>query len=298
MTKKFKLPPKKVLITAGIVLVLAGAAWGIPRAFFGNRVVGLDARPWRRPVAVKPVGVRVEPAEPARPAAVETTPVKGKPSAKLAIILDDWGMNAGLVENVAALKRPVTLAILPHLKYSARIADDASSRGLGIMLHMPMQAKSRNAAKEDDIITVDAPEVRIRRFLDEALASVPGVRGVNNHQGSAATSDPRVMRAVLSHLKSKNLFFIDSFVIASTAGPATAKEVGIPFAKRDVFIDNVVQIEPIKVQLRKAVQKALKNKTAIAIGHDKKATIEAIRQMIPEIEKAGVRLVLAEELVK
>ena len=221
--------------------------------------------------------------------------VNGK--ARLAIILDDWGASAALLDDVIALGRPVTLSILPRLPNSAKIAHAAAKNRLGVMLHMPMESQNPAASKESEVITVSMPDARIRRYLETALASIPGVRGVNNHQGSAATSNERVMRAVLSYLKERNLFFVDSYVIATSKGPFVAREVGIPFAKRDVFIDNDAHVEPIKEQLRKAIQKALRNNTAIAIGHDKRPTLEAIRQMIPEIEKAGVRLVLVEELV-
>lgn len=293
--KRRGIPSKKALLVFGVLILSAALCWLVGRfGLFGGPVVGLDLRPWRRPTASKPIGVRVEPLPvPASPAGRRQAG-----AGRLAIILDDWGMSQSHLDDVIALRRPITLSILPHLPHSADIARVASANSLGVMLHMPMQAKSRGVAKEDEIITIETPDVRIRRYLDEAIASIPSARGVNNHQGSAATSDPRVMRTVLTHLKKKDLFFVDSFVIATTAGPETAKEIGIPFAKRDIFIDNVAEIEPIKVQLRKAIKKALQNKTAIAIGHDKSVTLLAISQMIPEIEKAGVQLVLVEELVQ
>ena len=217
---------------------------------------------------------------------------------RMAIILDDWGNNYSLVKPAIDLQRPITLSILPHLPQSEKIAEEAFQNNLGVMLHMPMQPKNRTKGLEPHTILIATPDQDIISFLDKALESVPHVDGVNNHMGSAATSDIRVMKTVLSHLKSKGLFFIDSNTSSSTVAPQVAEELGIKFAKRDVFIDNDPNLELIKKQLEKAKQIALKHGRVVVIGHDKKMTLLAIKEMIPEIELAGVRLVLAKELVE
>ena len=217
---------------------------------------------------------------------------------RITIILDDWGMNASLVEDAVAVGRPLTLSILPHLAHSEEIAESAHAAGLGVMLHMPMQAKNLKAPRESRTIRTVSTDEEIARYLEEALSSVPFVQGVNNHQGSAATSDTRVMRTTLSYLKSKGLFFVDSRVIATSVGAKIAAETGLRFASRDVFIDNVATVEAISAQLREAIRIARKKGNCIVIGHDKKVTLQAIRQMVPEIEKNGVKLVSVEDLLK
>lgn len=241
------------------------------------------ARPAVRKAAAKPFAAAPQPAE--------RVP-------RLAIVLDDWGYNHSTVERAIAIGRPLTLAVIPHLPNSRHVAERGHQAGLGIMLHMPMQPLSKSEPLEPETIMTETPEARIRLYLERALASVPHARGVNNHQGSAATRDARVMRAVLASLHARGLFFIDSAVTGQIKSPAIARELGMPFAKRDVFIDNVNKLDPIKEQLRVAVRTAKKKGSAIAIGHDRKATLTAIEQMVPEIEREGVRLVLAQELVK
>ena len=122
----------------------------------------------------------------------------------MAIILDDWGLNLALVKDAEAIERPLTLSVLPHLTHSREIADEAASHGLGVMLHMPMQPKSLRQPLEPRTILTTTPDAQILDYLDKALESVPHVEGVNNHQGSLATGDERVMKTVLSHLK-KNI---------------------------------------------------------------------------------------------
>jgi uncharacterized protein len=290
MKKKF--PPKLKIVLSAVFVV--AVAFFVARAFWPEPA---DVRKPAKKVVLK----KKKPALPVKKkAAPKKAPVAAAPpagSSRMAIILDDWGMNASLVEDAVAIRRPLTLAVLPHLLHSREIAEEAHANGLSVMLHMPMQPKSLRSS-EAHAIRTNTPDDDIRYFLDKALAGVPHVQGVNNHQGSAATSDLRVMRTVLSHLKKKGYFFVDSKVIATSAADEAAEETGIRFASRDVFIDNEPAVEAVKAKLREAIELAQRKGSVVVIGHDKRSTLEAIRQMVPEIEKNGVKLVHAKELVK
>jgi len=216
----------------------------------------------------------------------------------MAIILDDWGNNFSMTKLAMDIQRPVTLSILPHLPQSTRIAEEAYKNNLGVMLHMPMQPKYRTKGLEPHTILLTTPDLFIIIYLDRALANVPHTEGVNNHMGSAATSDLRVMRTMLKHLSSKGLFFIDSNTGPTTAGPQVAGETGTRFNKRDVFIDNEMKPEVIKSQLERAKNIALRRGYVIVIGHDRKMTMKVIKEMVPMIEQAGIRFVLVKDLVE
>ncbi|HTL69778.1 MAG TPA: divergent polysaccharide deacetylase family protein [Candidatus Eisenbacteria bacterium] len=281
-------PKLKLVLSAALVLAVA--------AFVARGCTHKKAAP-PKPKSVKTVRTaplpRPEAAVPA-PAAGETRPAA---AGRMAIILDDWGNDFLLMKDAVEIGRPLTLSILPHLKYSLQLSKEASAKGLGVMLHMPMQPVGQRRLEPRTILTTTSDE-EIVAYLDSALKSVPQAEGVNNHMGSAATSDLRVMTSVLSHLKKKNLFFVDSATISTTVAPKVAVETGIAFAKRDVFIDNEPDLEKIKAELRRAVRIALSHGTVVVIGHDKKLTLRAIREMVPEIEEAGVRLVKARELIR
>ncbi len=217
---------------------------------------------------------------------------------RIAIILDDWGNNRSLLKAAVDIHEPITLSVLPNLIHSREIADEAFQNHLGVMLHMPMEPKSKKERLEPHTIMTTTPDAEIASTLDAALQSVPHAEGVNNHMGSAATCDARVMKVFLSRLKEKGLFFVDSNTIKETVGPKIAKELGIPFAKRDIFIDNDPKKNSVEKQLLKAEVIALKMGFVVVIGHDKKATLEALKEMAPAIEKAGVRFVLVKELLE
>lgn len=274
-----------VFVVAVSVLVFRSCVHKSP--FEGVRRYTERAAP-KKPAAKSPKSA----AQSARPADVPKGP------AKMAIVLDDWGNNYSRVSAALDIRRPLTLSVIPNLAQSRRVAEAAHANGLGVMLHMPMEPRGGHEPLEPHTIMTDSSGETIRAYLDEALLSVPYADGVNNHQGSAATSDARVMRVFLAHLKSKRLFFIDSAVISTTKGPAISRELGIPYSKRDVFIDNELNAAAIKKQLLYAAKMARLRGRVIVIGHDHKVTLETIKNTLPEIESQGVKLVLAKELIK
>jgi len=228
------------------------------------------------------------------------TPPKSKGEIRagdMAIVIDDCGYTMGPVVGFADMGRPFTFAVLPYRTYSNEAAARALSAGHLVILHLPLEPMDASAATEPTVITVSMSEGEIKQTVAQALASVPGVKGVNNHQGSKATSDRRVMKAVLGVLKSQNLFFIDSRTIGTTVGAEVARQLGVRSGENELFVDNSSDVELIKKQLRKAVDMAHRNGSVIVIGHARPNTVIAVREMISEIEAAGIRLVYADQLL-
>jgi hypothetical protein len=115
--------------------------------------------------------------------------------------------------------------------------------------------------------------------------------------GSKATEDPRVMKALMEIIKKEGLFYVDSHTSPRTVGPQAARQAGVAFGSNDRFIDQEKDLEAIKKAIRLAMKKAKREGKAIAIGHPHPLTARAIREMIPEIEGAGIKLVFASEVV-
>ncbi len=218
---------------------------------------------------------------------------------KLAIIIDDFGRNKKIAEQIYKIHFPITLAILPYLPYSSEIARTAAAKGYEVILHLPMEPSSPRANPGKGAIYVGmSPEEISFQTAENIINLPPLIKGVNNHMGSRATSNRRVMEAMLQELKKHNFYYVDSVTSRHTIGFAVARELGVRTAKRDIFLDNKNDANYIKGQLRKLMAKALKNKKAIGIGHTRPLTIKVIGEMIPEIEKKGIRIVFASEIVQ
>ena len=241
---------------------------------------------------------RATPAPSAAPTALPSVaaplPSGGKPA--VAIVIDDCGQWLSTERGYIALPIPLTLAVLPYVRYTSLIAREAAAAGKGVMLHLPMEPISHIYPGPGEITTA-MTDAQVAAQTEDDIAQVPLAAGVNNHEGSQATSDPRVMRAVMAVLKRHGLFFVDSMTIATSVGVATARRFGVPTAARDVFLDDRRSVAYTQRQLQIAVDIAKANGSAIAIGHPRPTTLEALREMYPKMEAEGVRFVLVQQLV-
>lgn len=228
----------------------------------------------------------------------QPTPPKPSGQGNLAIIIDDFGYSAETIASFAAMPRPVTFAVLPYRPHSNEAASRALSAGHQVMLHLPMEPMAASEQSEASTITVAMSDQEIRDMTAKAIKAVPGIIGVNNHQGSRATADRRVMKAVLGVLKANNLFFVDSRTSGQSIAFDAARQAGVRTGSNEIFLDGRNEVEYVKGQLRAAARLAARDGSAIAIGHARPATAIALREMIPEIEAAGVKLVFASQLVR
>jgi uncharacterized protein len=234
---------------------------------------------------------RPAPARAPRPAA----PAVSGP--RLAIILDDVASNPSSVNAIFALHYPLTLSVLPNHPRSAQIAQEAHRRGYQVMLHLPMESIG-NESPEPEELKPGMSSVQISSTLDAMLATVPDASGVNNHQGSLATSNPQLMAELMPLLHTHHLFFVDSRTTAATTAYEQAQSAGVPSASRNVpFLDDVQDVAAIRKQLELAFKDAREKHEAIAIGHPHPETLQALSELLPKAESQGIRLVHVSELV-
>jgi len=235
------------------------------------------------------------------PNQTSTVPPSATPSAnprgpKLALIIDDCGQWVDIERAYIALNVPLTLSVLPHVHAAAEIAREAHDAGKGVMLHLPMEPLSGINPGPGEIKT-SMTDAQIVAQVQDDLAQVPLAQGVNNHEGSKASADPRVMRDVMDALRQHgDLFFIDSRTNAASVGAEAATQAGIATASRDVFLDNKEDVAYTEGQLREAAAIAQRTGSAIAIGHPRASTLEAVRAMIPKLQAQGINFVLAGSL--
>ena len=218
----------------------------------------------------------------------------------IAFIIDDVGYRSVSGTMVFLdMPYPVTLAVLPnHEGAGARIAATAGEHGKDVMLHLPMEPTNAAIRLEPNTVLTSMTDEVIREATREQLESVPGVVGINNHMGSKATEDPRVMKAVLDVVEHAGLFFLDSRTSRNTVAEELARERGILTGRRNVFIDNEKDSASVVARIREVARIADRDGFAIAIGHDRDQTYVAMMRMLPELERAGYRIARARELMR
>jgi uncharacterized protein len=218
-------------------------------------------------------------------------------TARLAILLDDLGSDRSAADAILALQVPITLSVLPYHAHSREIAQEARKHGCGVMLHLPMQSVA-NETPEQQELRPGLKREEVEAIVNSMLQSVPEADGVNNHQGSQATSNRALMEALMPVLRDAGVFYVDSRTTAETVAYDTAKRDGVKTAFRNVpFLDDVQNKAAVRRQLQIAIRGAKEKGEAIAIGHPHAVTLEALREMLPEANKQGVRLVLVSDVV-
>ena len=115
--------------------------------------------------------------------------------------------------------------------------------------------------------------------------------------GSRLTEDKERMLAVMAVLKEQGLFFLDSKTSPKSTAATAAKESGIAYAHRHIFIDNNNDKDYILGQLAKAENVARRNGYAIAIGHPKTQTYAALKEWLPQLPEKGLVLMPLSRIV-
>lgn len=224
-------------------------------------------------------------------------PAPPKVELKVAFVIDDWGYNLYNIGMIPQIDRPITLAVLPNLRYSKRISEEARKYGqmYDVILHLPLESKS-GTSQEPNTIKRSMKKERMLSILENDIESVPGIIGVSNHQGSRATENKEMMKTILGELKKRDLFFLDSRTTPVSVCRNICQKIGLRYAERDVFLDLTLKKDQvqyryyIKKQIRELINIAKARGRAIGIGHDKKLTLEVIKESIPDIEKEGIRI--------
>jgi len=197
------------------------------------------------------------------PSAEPERPEKGE---RMAIIIDDAGYNLDDLGPFLEYPGPLAIAVLPNLPFSAESARRIISAGKTLLLHCPMEPLNGENPGPGALLTSQTDE-ELESLLESALATVPGAVGVNNHMGSKATADERLMSVFFSFLKEKRLFFVDSRTTVESVGERTAGLYSVPFLARDVFIDNEKDEKDITQSIVSGMAKAKTRGSAVLIGH-------------------------------
>ncbi len=221
--------------------------------------------------------------------------------AKVAIIIDDWGYNLRYINLLTQIGAPVTVSILPNLRYSTKIAQSAKELGQEVILHLPLEPEleeRKDIRLEQNTITTGMTKGQIVENFNLAFNSVPFASGVSNHMGSLATKNSRVMSTIFSELKKRKLFFLDNLVIDDSVCQSLAKQMRVKFISRDVFLDNLSDQQYIRGQVEKLAEAALINGQAVGIAHARIKSLQVLKEQIPLLQKKGIKFVFVSELTK
>jgi polysaccharide deacetylase 2 family uncharacterized protein YibQ len=217
---------------------------------------------------------------------------------KIAIVIDDMGYDLDLATAFMDLDLPLSLSVLPLAPRTADIVYEANRRGTELLLHLPMEPKDYpDLDPGPGAVLTNMDERRIRKTINNDIDQIPGIRGVNHHMGSRFTERPDKMKIVLRELKRRNLFYLDSRTTNLTVAYDLAKDMGVPAAKKDVFLDNDLSSKSIRFEMERLLGIARYSGIAIGIGHPHKETLDILKDY-EGILRTEFKVVPVSELVK
>ncbi len=312
--------PAILLLSTGVLLLLALSACSSGKraktdlaeepAPAGEKRAPLTAAEKLAPPAVPAPKVKAKASPPATARAPEAAPAPAVPrppretpwltaaaEPRLALLIDDWGQLKTIEDQFLALDFPFSVAVIPFLTRSATDAGRAAAAGCDVLVHLPMEPEGSYNPMHG-MVTTGMTDEAIKAAVTAALQAVPGAVGLNNHMGSKATADRRVMAAVLAQVKEAGLFFLDSRTGANSVATSVGDALGVPVLERLVFLDGENGTDYIRAQLLAAAKLAKARGYAIAIGHVRANTAQVLAKSVAEVTQMGVRLVKVSELVQ
>ncbi|HEX8620239.1 MAG TPA: divergent polysaccharide deacetylase family protein [Thermoanaerobaculia bacterium] len=251
-----------------------------------------------RTIAAAPAAkAEIAPLERALP---RVTPKKAKPSpggrGDIVLIIDDLGFDGQPLERLMALDPNVNVAILPNGTRATEFANRLHARGFEVLCHLPMQPRGKETPGRNAILTSMSDE-EIARLTRENIEAIPHARGVNNHMGSLATSDRRVMASVIGAIPD-GMYFIDSRTAGGSVAGEVAREMNVRTATRHIFLDDTQSEAAVRRQLAELAAAARKNGVAVGIGHPYPVTMRVLADELPSLRADGFRLVRASSVVR
>ena len=219
----------------------------------------------------------------------------GKTKPVIAICIDDLGPDLAGTDKAMALPKDVALSFLPFADTTPFLAEAAQRGGHLVLAHVPMQALN-GSDPGPQALKPGMPAAEIASRLGWSLARVPGLVGINNHEGSRFTADAKDLAPVMAMLKARHLFFFDSRTSAESVAVEAARAAGVMTAARDVFLDDDPRPEAVRAQLERLAREAERNGVAIAIGHPHDATLRLLKDWLAHDH--GVTLVPLDEAMR
>ena len=243
-------------------------------------------------------GVVVEAVEEAKKILPDVQPPARKAKARIAIIIDDMGMNYPMTRAISQIDSvPLSLAFLPYAGNLERATGLARENGHELLIHMPMEAMDHKQPLGDISLRATMSRKDVAAMMERAFEAFDGYRGLNNHMGSRLTQDPEKMGWVMEALAARDLFYVDSKTINTSIAADAARDAGLRYAERDVFLDHEESAEFVSSALSRLERIAEKQGYAIAIGHPKKVTYEGLMAWLPEAQARGFEIVPVSELL-
>lgn len=204
---------------------------------------------------------------------------------KIALIFDDLGESLSDLKKIYSLNIPLTISVIPNLKFSKNIAYIGSRCGFSVFIHLPFEPAGKQNYKTNKykFITSSLDKRETISLLRQYLNSIRIAIGVNNHMGSLATQNQKTMKVVLEEIKKRGLIFVDSRTSLKSVAYDQAEKIGLICGYNRGFLDSVDNVEVMEKRMEELISLARSKGKIIIIAHPKKSTFTFLKKHLPAI---------------
>ena len=216
---------------------------------------------------------------------------------RVAIVIGGLGLSqTGTKRAIERLPADVTLAFSPDGNSLRRWTEAARKEGHEIALQLPLEPigwpevrPSERTVTRDDV-SPDAIAASLGR-----LTTYPVVA---NYLGTAFSLDRDALLAMMRELKSRGLGYLDDGRSEASRAAAVAKEVGLPFARGAILLDEERGAAAVDRALERLVERAKADGWAIATGTAFPTTVERVALFAEQAKSKGVTIVPVTNLME
>ncbi len=222
--------------------------------------------------------------------AAPAPPASGKP--RIALVIDDLGLDSARTGRALKLKGPLTLVFLAYAGNLPLQAEAARKAGDELLLHVATGGMTLAIALGPDQAPGAPPPEETLRRLRWDLNRLPAYVGID--LPAQVSADPQYLPVIMGELKARGLLFLDSR--ADAVASATAQNWGVPYVARDATLDG--RAADVDGQLAQIEDLARKNGAAVAFAHADDQTLDALRRWLPTLAKKGIVLVPLSDIAR
>ena len=213
----------------------------------------------------------------------------------IALIFAGLGESLKPMDDLYSLRIPLTVSVIPGLRFSQNAAHIAHRSGFSVLINLPLSPKDRGKITgEYRVINGDLSEREVIRLLRYNLNSIRIAIGVSTHMGSRATEDERLMRLIMRELKIRGLIFVDSRASDNSVAFSTARDMGLVCGYNHGFLDStgesedVSRKEAIRNRLYELIELGKKQGKIIVVARFSEEVLRVIEEEINNLrEKAN-----------
>lgn len=185
-----------------------------------------------------------------------------------AVIIDNFGGEKGGAQEFLKGNIPITAAVIPFTEKSAEHAECAHQNGREVIIHLPIESKRGKMYRIGPrFITTGLSPIEVKERVYEAMKTVPYAKGFINTSSSPVIEEESIVRAIVEVAKEKKLYIVDSGTSTSSKFPEITQELGVPFLKRDVLLDDASSSLYVSKKMKQLAKIVEIKGWGIAMGH-------------------------------